>query len=224
MTTSAMISLLLVLTASCFVVDGFTVNYRRHQRKSRADAHIENFDRRSSLAFIASSLSVTALSSPALAEPQELRALGTTAPPPEGETPFSTLPSGVRTKDFKDGSGETVSVGSTVSIQCSGRLLNLNGVAFYNTKNNNVDGFGPTPLTFKMGSGVALPGLEEGIVGMKKGSIRRIIVPSELGYSSFPGLEPKPTNTIDQKALDSVVMNPRRDATLLFDVKLEKLK
>jgi len=75
-----------------------------------------------------------------------------------------------------------------------------------------------------MGSGVALPGLEEGIVGMKKGSIRRIIVPSELGYSSFPGLEPKPTNTIDQKALDSVVMNPRRDATLLFDVKLEKLK
>lgn len=66
-------------------------------------------------------------------------------------------------------------------------------------RNNNVDGFGPTPLTFEMGSNVALPGLEEGIVGMRKGGIRRIIVPSELGYGKFPGLEPRPTNTVGKK-------------------------
>lgn len=102
---------------------------------------------------------------------------------------------------------------------------------------------------------------------MRKGEIRRIIVPSELGYSKYPGLEPVPANKLgawsgvfafpchllvcgcisahysssihpcccccccslrsalqDQQALDSVVKNARRDATLLFDVKLEKAK
>jgi len=50
-----------------------------------------------------------------------------------------------------------------------------------------------------MGSNVALPGLEEGIVGMRKGGIRRIIVPPELGYGKFPGLEPQPTNAVGKK-------------------------
>jgi hypothetical protein len=63
-------------------------------------------------------------------------------------------------------------------------------------RNNNPDGFGAVPLTIPLGKGVALPGLEEGIVGMRKGEIRRIIVPSELGYSKYPGLEPVPANKL----------------------------
>jgi FKBP-type peptidyl-prolyl cis-trans isomerase len=109
-------------------------------------------------------------------------------------------------------------------VQVSGRLLNLNGVSFYNTKNNNPDGFGAVPLTIRLGKGEALPGLEAGIIGMKKGSIRRIIVPPELAYSKYPDLEPRPMNANDQRALDSVVKNPRRDATILFDVALERFK
>ena len=31
-------------------------------------------------------------------------------------------------------------------------------------------------------------------------------------------------NAINQNALDSVVKNPRRDSTVMFDVKLERLK
>ena len=37
-------------------------------------------------------------------------------------------------------------------------------------------------------------------------------------------LQPAPTSLVDQQALDSVVKNPRRDATLLFDVKLERVR
>lgn len=161
-------------------------------------------------------------------KPQEFINVGTQAPPPNPaaeDSPFVTLANGVKTKEFKVGSGtESVLPGSRVDVQCSGRLLNLNGVIFYNTKNNNPDGLGAIPLRVVLGKGQAVPGLESGIVGMKKGGIRRIIVPAELAYSKYPTLEPVPMNGNDQRALDSVVKNPRRDATILFDVQLERFK
>jgi FKBP-type peptidyl-prolyl cis-trans isomerase len=134
------------------------------------------------------------------------------------------LTNGVKVKDVRPGNGQTVTADSQVMIQASGRLLNLNGVIFYNTKNNNPDGFGAIPLSINLGKGEVLPGLESGIVGMKKGGIRRIIIPADLAYSKFPNLEPKPMNSNDQRALDSVIKNPRRDATILFDVSVERIK
>ena len=166
---------------------------------------------------------------PALAaensKPTEFVNVGTQAPPPNGDSPFITLSNGVKIKDFRVGSGDgVVGADSRVNIQCSGRLLNLNGVVFYNTKNNNPDGFGAIPLSIDLGKGQAVPGLEAGLIGMKKGGIRRIIVPDELAYSKNPDLEPKPMNAIDQRALDSVVKNSRRDGSILFDVQLERFK
>ena len=165
----------------------------------------------------------------AQAQPAEFNNIGTQSPLPTGGdadgTQFTTLPNGVKVKDFSVGSGsEVVGPNSRVSVQCSGRLLNLNGVVFYNTKNNNPDGFGAIPLTVNLGKGEAIPGLEAGIVGMRKNGIRRIIIPADLAYSQYPGLEPKPINDLDQRALDSVVKNPRRDATILFDVRVERFK
>ena len=163
----------------------------------------------------------------ATVKPQEFTNMGTQAPPPEGESNFVVLENGVKYKDFRAGNGdEVVTSGSKVFIQCTGRLLNLNGVVFYSTKaNNNIDGFGPEPLVFTIGRGEALPGLESAMKGMKKNSIRRIIVPPNLGYDmTTPNLEPKPVNDNDQRALDSVLKNPRRDATILFDVQVERIK
>jgi hypothetical protein len=59
---------------------------------------------------------------------------------------------------------------------------------------------------------------------MKKNGIRRIIVPAGLAYSKYPDLMPQPMNIEEQRALDSVVKNPRRDATILFDVQVERIK
>ena len=189
--------------------------------------------RRTAATYIASGASLlTGLLAPNRAfaasndKPTEFIDVGTQAPAPEGEKEFVELANGVKVKDFRPGSGDAVINANSqqVQVQLSGRLLNLNGVVFYNTKNNNPDGFGAVPLTINLGKGEALPGLESGIVGMRKGSIRRIIVPADLAYSKFPDLQPQPTSTLDQRALDSVVKNPRRDATILFDVSVERFK
>ena len=148
--------------------------------------------------------------------------------PPDGESPFLTLPGGVQIKDFRSGErgGPVVRAGSRVELTMKGRLLNLNGVVFYDTKSNDPNGFGEgTPLTFSVGDGSVLPGLEAGVVGMARGGVRRIIVPSDVvGYGSFPDLEPRPFTDAERRALDSVVKNPRRDGTVMFDVKVERVR
>ena len=147
--------------------------------------------------------------------------------PPDGETPFATLSDGVQVKDFRSGErgGPAVACGSRVELTLKGRLLNLNGVVFYDTKSNDPNGFGEgTPLIFAVGDGTVLPGLESGIVGMTRGGIRRIIVPANVGYGAFPGLEPRPFSEMERRALDSVIKNPRRDQTVMFDVKVERVR
>jgi len=141
-------------------------------------------------------------------------------------TQFTTLPNGVKIKDFKIGTGtETVKSDSqNVAVQMNGRLINTNaGITFYNTKNNNPDGFGAVPLTINLSKGEALPGFESGLIGMKKNGVRRIVVPAgDLSYNKYPNLEPKPMTKTDQRALDSVVKNSGRDSTVMFDVRLER--
>ena len=106
-----------------------------------------------------------------------------------------------------------------------GRLINLNGIVFYDTKSKDASGFGEgTPLLFTVGDGTVLPGLEAGLIGMEKGAIRRIIVPGEVGYAANPDLEPQPLTDVEKRALDSVVKNPRRDQTVMFDVKVERVR
>jgi hypothetical protein len=162
----------------------------------------------------------------AQATPKEFANVGTQAPPPDGEAAFVVLDNGVKVKDFRVGTGDDTVKGDSqsVMIQCTGRLLNLNGVIYYSTKNNNPDGFGAIPLAINLGKGEVIPGLEAGLVGMKKGGIRRLIIPADLAYSKFPDLEPKPVNANDQRALDSVVKNTRRDATIMLDVQVERFK
>jgi hypothetical protein len=207
------------------------ISYSFLLKASLEDHDIVEISRRSAIDGLSTAAAITlftglvpAVSNAADQKPKEFIDVGTQAPAPEGESEFVELANGVKVKEFRSGSGDTVKADSQVMIQASGRLLNLNGVIFYNTKNNNPDGFGAVPLTINLGKGEALPGLESGLIGMRKGSIRRIIVPADLAYSKFPDLEPKPVNSNDQRALDSVVKNPRRDATILFDVSIERFR
>lgn len=209
------------------VVEGLSST--SHDTSSSVPSPYSLSERRKVLATFASVSSIiltsTETANAAVEKPKEFTSVGTQAPVPDGDKPFVTLENGVKIKDFREGTGDaSVNQNSKVSIQCSGRLLNLNGVVFYNTKNNNPDGFGALPLEIELGKGQAVPGLEAGLIGMKKGGIRRIIVPQDLAYNKFPDLEPKPMNANDQRALDSVAKNPRRDGAILFDVQLERLK
>ena len=198
----------------------------RHRRTSDVDVSV---DRRSilqqaSLMAVAAPFLLPAIANATPADAQFVE-VGQQERPPNGESPFSTLSDGVQIKDFRVGSGATVKPGSKVECTMKGRLLNLNGVIFYDTKSNDPNGFGEgTPLIFTVGDGKTLPGLESGLEGMSKGGIRRIIVPAEVGYGKFPGLEPQPFTEMEKRALDSIVKNPRRDQTVLFDVKVERVR
>jgi hypothetical protein len=217
-------SLAALLTEENLWVSGWTLSKQEAVAPRRKVIH------RSIQAILASPFLLSgAVVPPILAEaadqPSEFVNVGRQAPPPEGSYPFVTLENGIKYKDFSIGNGDAaVARNSRVDIQCSGRLLNLNGVSFYNTKNNNPDGFGAVPLSLELGKGQAVPGLEAGLIGMRKSGIRRIIVPQELAYNNYPNLEPRPISAADQRALDSVVKNPRRDGAILFDVQLERLK
>ena len=101
-------------------------------------------------------------------------------------------------------------------------------MSFYSTKNlPGAKELGGTETVLRLGQGAVVPGLENGLFGARKNEIRRIIVPSALGYSEDPSkadMEPKPPSVEDRRALDSVLRNPRRDAAILFDVKVLRIK
>ena len=86
------------------------------------------------------------------------------------------------------------------------------------------DALGGAELVLPLGGGQVVPGLVAGLQGAKKNEIRRLVIPSELGYSESVALEPRPPTLEDERALDSVLRNPRRDAALLFDVKILRIK
>ena len=138
---------------------------------------------------------------------------------------FQTLSSGVKVQQLRPGDGASVGRSSTIAVEATGRLLNLNGVQFYSTKRlAGADALGGAEQVLRLGTGSVVPGLEQGLQGAKKNEIRRIIVPSNLGYSETTDLEPIPPTIEDKRALDSVLRNPRRDAALLFDVKILRVK
>jgi len=118
----------------------------------------------------------------------------TTAPTPP---PTSV---GVFTEtDLVLGIGPTANVGSRVTITESGWLYDTGKPFGKGTQ------FDPgSSFTFTVGGGQYLKGFEQGVVGMKVGGQRRVIIPPELGY----GASPPPSSGIPV------------NATLVFDITL----
>lgn len=66
-----------------------------------------------------------------------------------------------------------VKEGDTIRIEYTGRLED--GTVFDSSG-------GDSPLEFTVGEGEVVQGLEQGVIGMKPGEVKSIIVPMELGY------------------------------------------
>jgi peptidylprolyl isomerase len=95
--------------------------------------------------------------------------------------PKVTVPKGVSTKklsfrDLEEGTGAEAKSGDTLTVHYV-------GVGF-NTKQVFESTWEEKPYTFVLGGGEVLPGLEQGLEGMKEGGRREIIVPPELGYGA----------------------------------------
>lgn len=76
--------------------------------------------------------------------------------------------------DIKIGVGEEVKEGDTVFVHYVGTLQD--GTEFDNSRKRG------EPFEFKVGEGMVIKGWEEGLIGMKVGGQRVLVIPPELAY------------------------------------------
>lgn len=91
------------------------------------------------------------------------------------EIPYITTVTGLKYIDLTVGTGAEAVLGKTVTVNHIGMLDD--STVFENTYQTG------KPPTFVLGSSTALKGYDEGILGMKVGGKRKLVVPSDLGFS-----------------------------------------
>lgn len=112
--------------------------------------------------------------------------------------PADTQFSGFNVEVLQDGEGEGTKQGDTLTVHYVGTLED--GTKFDSSRDRG------EPFEVKLGAGQVIPGWELGLLGMKKGEVRRIVIPPALAYGE-QGVGPIPPN-----------------ATLVFEVELLEIK
>lgn len=95
-----------------------------------------------------------------------------------------TTPSGLKYIDIQEGTGPCPVAGKTVVVHYTGTLEN--GTKFDSSVDRG------DPFRFPIGKGVVIKGWDEGIMSMKVGGKRKLIISADLGYGSreIPGVIP----------------------------------
>jgi peptidylprolyl isomerase len=101
---------------------------------------------------------------------------------------YTTTVDGLKMLDEKVGTGQEVKTGDTVTVNYLGTLEN--GVKFDSSYDRNA------PFTTQIGVGQVIKGWDEGIVGMKVGGKRKLIIPADLGYGSQSAGSIPPNSTL----------------------------
>jgi hypothetical protein len=112
--------------------------------------------------------------------------------------PVTTTSSGLLIIEVKPGTGTEAKQGSMVSVHYTGYLTD--GTKFDSS-------IGGDPIVFPLGTGSVIEGWDEGLLGMKVGEKRRLIIPPSLGYGAQGAGGVIPPN-----------------ATLVFDVELTQVQ
>jgi len=133
----------------------------------------------------------------------------TGAPPAAPAKPAAAAAPAVVTelvkKDTKEGNGKLAEKGKAVSVHYTGWLYDpaapeQKGKKFDSSHDRKI------PFGFILGAGRVIKGWEEGVVGMKEGGQRTLIIPASMGYGD--------------KGAGGVIPP---GATLLFEVELLKI-
>lgn len=92
-------------------------------------------------------------------------------------TPIASIPQ-LKTIDQKVGTGKEVTAKSSVTVLYTGAVA-ATGVIFDSTDNRQGQ-----PATFALDQ--VIPGWKQGMIGMKVGGQRRLLIPANLAYGATP--------------------------------------
>jgi peptidylprolyl isomerase len=97
-----------------------------------------------------------------------------------------TTQSGLRYEDIVVGTGASPQPGQEVTVHYTGTLDT--GTKFDSSVDRGL------PFTFKIGEGMVIKGWDEGVMTMKVGGKRKLVIPPQLGYGAR-GIGPIPPNS-----------------------------
>jgi FKBP-type peptidyl-prolyl cis-trans isomerase FkpA len=118
--------------------------------------------------------------------------------------PAAGAPQPLQKTDIVAGKGKTATAGSTVTVHYTGWLYSPKAPRQHGAQFDSSTG--GQAFTFALGAGKVIPGWDQGLVGMKVGGKRTLVVPAALAYGER-GAGPIPPN-----------------ANLIFDVTLLDVK
>ena len=95
-----------------------------------------------------------------------------------------TGPTQLQVTDTVVGTGATAAAGNTLTVNYTGWLYDANAAQNHGTQFDSSLGAGRTPFVFRMGVGQVIAGWDQGVLGMKVGGKRTLIIPSSLAYGS----------------------------------------
>lgn len=101
---------------------------------------------------------------------------------------YTTTADGLKYLDETVGTGQEVKSQDTVTVNYLGTLEN--GTKFDSSYDRNA------PFTTQIGVGQVIKGWDEGIVGMRVGGKRKLIIPADLGYGAQQAGSIPPNSTL----------------------------
>jgi FKBP-type peptidyl-prolyl cis-trans isomerase len=119
-----------------------------------------------------------------------------TVTPPSGAAPAK-----LETKELITGTGTEAKSGDSVTV-------NYVGVLYHGGKEFDASWKRKEPFTFTLGKGQVIPGWDQGIVGMKVGGRRELIIPAPLAYGAKGSPPTIPPNAALVFVVDLLSVSP----------------
>ena len=91
-------------------------------------------------------------------------------------------PSALQITDTLVGAGAMAATGNTLTVNYTGWLYSSTAANFRGAQFDT--SVGKQPFQFKLGVGSVIAGFDQGLVGMRVGGTRVLIIPSALGYGA----------------------------------------
>ena len=108
----------------------------------------------------------------------------------------------LQSTDVKVGTGTQATSGRLLTVNYTGWLYSSGAADHHGSQFDSSRDPGRTPYTFTLGTGSVIAGWDQGVLGMRVGGQRTLVIPPSLGYGN--------------RAMDKIPAN----STLIFDIEL----